>query len=217
MNNQLSKFIFILYLGGYMKKIISICMFAILSSLLIADDIKTRDIPCSISTSVWSLRNFFEDPGDFYQLTIGFILNDQNTIYLNGLTWKYNRPIGIPYGPSFESDEELYSGYARSFGLGFGYQYKIWKELFVSLYATPFFQTYHDNNDKKLSSGFQLFLQSQFGYEFNLFNKSFFIKPAVSFNYWPINTGVPTSFKEMDSDWPEYFLFEPHLNIGYRF
>lgn len=198
-----------------MKRIF-IVLFSLLSIFLFSQELEDK-YPCSIGTSLWSFRNFFEDPGDFYQLTLGYDLSSKSTIYLNGKTWKYPRPIGIPYGPSFESDKELYDGYARAFGLGLGYQYKFWKDLFVSFYGTPFYQTYYNDNDALISTGFQLFLQAHLGYEINLFSNRFFIKPAISFNYWPINTGVPKGFQEKDESWPDYFLFEPHLNIGYRF
>ncbi len=200
-----------------MKRIITIFFIVIINSILFSEESKLKEHPFSISTSIWSIANFFEDPADFYQLTFGFDIDENNTIYLNGLTWKYNESIGIPYGPSFESDEESYPGYVRSIGIGIGYQRSLWKGAFAAVYVTPFYQTYYGNDDKKIQTGFQLFLQGQLGYEFNLLDNRLFIKPSLSFNYWPIDTNVPSSFYNKDADWPDYFLFEPHLNIGYRF
>lgn len=171
----------------------------------------------SVETSAWSLMNLAPDSPDFYQLSLGCRLDPRNVVFLNGITWKYPAPLGIPYGPSFESPDEAYPGYVRAFGLGLGYQRFIWKGLFASLYATPFLQNFYSSDDRTLGSGFQLFLQLQAGYQMNFFKGRLFLKPAVSFNYWPVNTGFPDDFREKEKNWPDYFLFEPHLNIGVSF
>ena len=44
-----------------------------------------------------------------------------------------------------------------------------------------------------------------------------FIEPSVAFTHWPINTNMPESFAKLEERWPNYFLFEPGLHIGYNF
>lgn len=182
-----------------------------------AADFDKAKAPCMVETSLWMLNNLTSDSADFYQLSLGYRLDEKSSVFLNGITWKYPAPLGIPWGPSFDSSEEEYPGYARAFGLGLGYQRFIWKGLFASLYATPFLQDFHETGIQRVQSGFQLFLQAQLGYQIELFGGRFYVKPALSFNYWPVNTNMPESFKLKERAWPNYFLFEPHLNIGFRF
>jgi len=182
-----------------------------------AEEIKCESNKCQLETSVWMIANLFPDPGDFYQLSFGYQLDEKNILFLNGLTWKYSAPLGIPYGPDFGSTDEEYPGYVRAFGMGLGYQRFLWKGLYTTVYATPFVQNFYSNSDKLLDTGFQLFLQLQTGYQINFFKGKMFIKPALSVNYWPVNTNFPDSFKQKEKNWPSYFLFEPHLNIGFTF
>ena len=202
-------------------RIISVFFF-ILSFLcsfsLAAEEPDSDNTPCQVETSLWMIANLFPDPGDFYQLSLGYRLDEKNVLFLNGMTWKYSAPLGIPlYGPSFESPGEDYPGYVRAFGLGVGYQRFIWKGLFASFYATPFLQNFYTSDNHFINSGFQLFLQMQLGYQVDLFKGRLYLKPALSFNYWPVNTNFPDTFQQKEESWPKYQLFEPHLNIGFSF
>jgi hypothetical protein len=171
----------------------------------------------SLETSAWMVMNLFPDPGDFYQLTLGYWPDGKNAVFLNALTWKYRAPIGIPLGPDYGDPAHDYPGYVRAFGLGIGYQRMIWKGLFAAAYATPFLQSFHSSEGGETRRGFQLYLQAQLGYQVDLFKGKFFVKPFASFNYWPINTGFPPAFRAKEEPWPNYYLFEPHLDFGFRF
>jgi hypothetical protein len=197
-------------------------LFFVLSFLcsisLAAEAPEGKSTPCQIETSLWMLRNLWPDSADFFQLSLGYQLDEKNVLFLNGITWKYKAPLGIPLSdPSFESPDEEYPGYIRAFGLGLGYQRFLWRGLFASLHATPFLQNFYANDDRLMKSGFQLFLQLQFGYQAELFKGRVYLKPALSFNYWPVNTNFPDSFRQKEKNWPNYYCFEPHLNIGFRF
>jgi hypothetical protein len=173
--------------------------------------------PWSVETSAWMIANLFPESADFYCLGAGYRLAEKDIICLNATTWKYGAPLGIPYGDDFGAESEEYGGYVRAFGLGLGYQRLLWKGAFASLSATPFLQRFHDGGGAYLASGFQLYLQAQLGYQFDFLGGRLFLKPSLSFNYWPVNTGFPASFQAKEANWPNYFLFEPHLNIGWRF
>jgi len=198
--------------------ILSLALFAATGpSALIAEVRPSEDLRRSFETSAWMAMNLMPDPGDFYQLTLGYWPDDKNAFFLNGITWKYDAPIGIPLGPDYDDPDQDYPGYVRAFGLGVGYQRMLWKGLFAAAYAMPFLQSFHPSNGDAERSGFQLYLQAQAGYQFDLFKGKFFIKPLLSCNYWPINTNFPASFREKEERWPNYYLFEPHLNLGFRF
>jgi hypothetical protein len=172
----------------------------------------------SLETSAWMAMNLFPDPADFYQLTLGYRPNREDAFFLNGLTWKYHAPISIPMAsPDYGEPSQDYPGYVRAFGLGLGYQRMIWKGLFAAAFATPFIQDFRSTGGDGLGTGFQLYLQAQAGYEFDLLKGKFFIKPFLSCNWWPINTGFPESFRAIEDRWPNYFLLEPHLNLGIKF
>lgn len=184
---------------------------------LSAEEIGGTNNPCQVETSAFMVMNAMPDPGDFYQLSLGYRLDEKNILYINGITWKYAAPLGIPWGPSKESPDEEYPGYVRAFGLGLGYQRFLWNGLFASLSATPFLQKFYTSDDDFINSGFQLFLMGQVGYQIDLFKGRVYLKPAVSFNYWPVNTNFPENFQQKENNWPNYFCFEPFLNIGIRF
>jgi hypothetical protein len=171
-----------------------------------------------VSTSLWSIANLFPNPADFYQLDYGCRFVSKNVFVFRAITWKYNHPLGIPlWSSSFESDDEEYPGYVRAFGFGVGYQRYLWKGLFAGAYATPFLQYYNNKDKTRINSGFQFFLQVQAGYHINLFSSRFFFEPSVTCNYWPVNTKMPESFKQVEKNWSNYYIFEPHFNIGYKF
>jgi hypothetical protein len=196
-----------------------LCVLLILCSLaLAAEEPGKKNAPCLVETSAWMIANLLPDPPDFYQLCLGYQLDEKTTLFLNGITWKYPGPLGIPmWDPSFDSPDEEYPGYVRAFGLGLGYQRFVWKGLFASLYAIPFLQNFYASDDQRIQSGFQLYLQAQLGYQIDLFKGRVFLKPAVYVNYWPVNTNFPDSFQQKEKNWPNYQPFEPHLNIGFRF
>ncbi len=166
-----------------------------------------------IGSSFFLLGNLDrEDSPEFFQLDYGYQFSRKEAIIFEAITWTYYEPLGT-YGSSGES----YPGKIRAYGIGVGYQRFIWKSLYSTIQATPFFQQFYDSNNKKIQDGFQLYLQLRLGYRFEFFNQRWFIEPAVAFNYWPVNTNFPTSFKEIEKGSPNYSLFEPSLNFGFKF
>jgi hypothetical protein len=185
---------------------------------LAAEEPDSENKPCMFETSVWMIANLMPDSPDFYQLCLGYQLDEKSILFLNGITWKYPAPLGITlWDPSFDSPGAEYPGYVRAFGLGLGYQRFVWKGLFASLYAIPFLQNFYTSDDQHIQSGFQLYLQAQLGYQIDLFGGRLFLKPAIYMNYWPVNTNSPAAFQQKEKNWPNYQPFEPHLNIGFRF
>jgi hypothetical protein len=203
----------------YRRLSVLFCALSFFISLASADErIEVAEAPWQVETSAWMIANLFPDPGDFYQLCLGYQPDEKTVLFLNGITWKYRAPLGIPmYDPSFGSPDEAYPGYVRAFGLGVGYQRFIWKGLFASLYVIPFLQNFYSSDDRYLRSGLQLYLQAQLGYQIDLFKGRFFLKPALYANCWPVNTNFPDTFLQKERSWPNYQAFEPHLNFGFRF
>ena len=167
----------------------------------------------SIGSSFFLLGNLA--PGDspyYFLLNYGQRLTHEDILFVEGKTWTYYEPLGT-YG----SSDKKYPGKIRAYGIGAGYQRFLWKNLYITAQATPFFQQFFDEKNKKIQNGFQLYLQSRIGYRFEFFNKRWFIEPSVAFNYWPVNTNFPTTFKNIENGKPNYKLFEPGLHFGYRF
>lgn len=169
-------------------------------------------------TSLWSIANFFPDPGDFYELNYGYRFTAKDAIIINATTWKYPEPLGIPIGNEHKyAHTKEYPGFVRAFGLGLAYQRFVWKKVYGSAHANGFLQNFYDEQDKKIQRGFQLYLQFRVGYRITLFNQRLFLDPAISFNHWPVNTNFPEDFEKVEREWNNYFLWEPHLNIGFYF
>ncbi len=169
------------------------------------------DRPHSIGSSLWVLSNFFDDPDHIYQLSYGYQFTEKDIIKVEALTWTYDEPLG-EYG----SADVFYPGKVKAYGIGVGYQRFHWKKLFTTVQATNFYQQFYDEDDKKIQSGYQLYLQLIAGYRIELFKKRLFIEPAYSFRYWPVNTNFPESFAAIERGKPNYRV-EASLNFGFRF
>ena len=166
----------------------------------------------SIGGSFFMLLNFFPDPAAYYQINYGYRITPKDAIVVEAKTWTYYEPIGT-YGKS----EELYPGKVIAYGIGVGYQRFHWKNLYTTVQATPFLQQYYDIAEEKIQNGFMLYLQLRAGYRFEFCKKRLFLEPSLVCNYWPVNTNMPASFAEIENGAPNYFLFEPGLNFGFKF
>jgi hypothetical protein len=171
-----------------------------------------------ISTSLWSVANLFPDPVDFYELNYGYRFTPKDAIIINATTWEYPEPLGVTSKSKKKwKHVEEYPGFVKAYGIGIIYQRFVWKQFYSAIHANTFSQTFYTAKNEKIQSGFQLYLQARMGYKFEFFENRFFLEPSISFNYWPINTNFPDSFSQKENNWPNYFLFEPHLNFGINF
>ncbi len=167
----------------------------------------------SIGSSLFLLGNLASgDPPYFFLLNYRYQLARKDAIVVEAITWTYYEPLGT-YG----SSDEMYPGKIRAYGIGVGYQHFYWKNLYSTVQATPFLQQFFDEENKKIQSGLQLYLQLRIGYRLEIFKQRWFLEPSVAFNYWPVNTNFPKSFKEIEDGAPNYFLFEPGLHFSFRF
>ncbi|NOQ26688.1 MAG: hypothetical protein GQ564_15115 [Bacteroidales bacterium] len=165
----------------------------------------------SIGGSFFMVLNLFPESADYFQLNYGYQLTRKDKIMLEAISWTVYEPIGT-YGDS----DELYPGKIRSYGVGLGYQRLLWKDLFTTVEPSFLLQQYFDEDDKKIQKGFQLYLQVILGYRFDFFKKRFFVEPAYALKYWPVDTNYPDEFAAIEKGTPKY-IFEPHLNFGFRF
>jgi len=171
-----------------------------------------------IGTQAFVLLSFVLDPSpEFYQLSYGRRLSAKDEISIEAITWRYDGPIGRPYGEDYEQVESNFPGDIKAAGIGLAYKRLIWKGAFAQIHSQAMRQTFRDENEVKIQNGFQLFNTLRFGYQFKVFKNKFFIAPSVAFTYWPINTNLPTDFQVEEDKWPNYFLFEPGLHIGFAF
>jgi hypothetical protein len=169
-----------------------------------------------VGSSAFVLANLMPNPPSFYQVNYGRWLTTKDVISLEAITWTYDEPLGIPYGPSKGASGEAYPGHVRSYGVGLAYQRFLWKNAYSAIHAAPLFQKYVNDQNQKIQNGFQLFLTARLGYHVRLFSDRFFIEPSIAFTHWPINTNMPDSFRARENRWPNYFLFEPGLHLGFK-
>lgn len=171
-----------------------------------------------VSSSLFMMANFFPESPNYYQLNYGIRLRPKDALIFEAITWEYRAPLGIPYGKSFRKEEENFPGIVRDFGVGFAYQRFWWKKLYTTVHAAPFLQQYLTPEREKIQTGFQLFLVGRVGYHIKLLkSRQLFFEPSIAFTYWPVNTNMPELFAAMENKWPNYFLFEPGLHIGFNF
>jgi hypothetical protein len=174
--------------------------------------------PYSVGTSLFTLLNMVPDdhPAHFYQLNVGYELTPNDRVSVEAVTWRYYHPLGIPWGKPRYSAADEYPGHVREYGVGLAYQRTLWKGIYASLSAVPFWRQYYDAQGKEVENGFQLFLTARLGYHLRLMDRVF-IEPSIAFTYWPFSTRGPDGFAAQNRKWPSYFLFEPGLHAGVVF
>lgn len=174
----------------------------------------------SVSTTYLTFANFGPEKTNthHYEFHFGYKLTPKDKIGIKIATWKLFAPMGIQlWDPLFLNESEFFPGRLRESGLGVTYQRMLWKGLFTSLEILPLWKTYLDENDKKIGNGFKLYTTYHLGYHISLFKGRLYIEPQIHCNYWPIDTKIPQGFKEKESKWNNYLLFEPNLYIGVNF
>jgi len=174
----------------------------------------------SISTTYLSFVNFGEEKTNthHYELHLGYKLTPKDRIGIKSATWKMCAPMGRPMQEQRKFDENnFYPGRLRESGIGVTYQRMLLKGLFATIEVLPQLKTYIDENDKKIGTGFKLYTSYHLGYHFSFFKDRIYLEPQIHCQYWPVDTNVPQYFKDMDSEWNNYFLFEPNLYIGFKF
>jgi hypothetical protein len=174
----------------------------------------------SVSTAYYSFLNFGEEKTNthHYEFHLGYKLTPKDRIGIKSATWKMFAPMGMPMQEQLKFDENnFYSGRLRESGIGVTYQRMLWKGLFATVEVMPQLKTYIDKNNKKIGNGFKLYTSYHLGYHISFFKDRFYLEPQIHCQYWPIDTSTPQDFKEKDSKWNNYFLFEPNLYIGFKF
>lgn len=115
------------------------------------------------------------DAPDFYQLNAGYWLTERDAISLEAITWRYISPVGVPYGPSFDSPEERYPGYVREAGIGVAYQRLLRGNFYSAVHVLPLRKEYFDEEDERIQNGFRLFLTGRAGYHLQLLGGRIFL------------------------------------------
>ncbi|MES2800850.1 MAG: hypothetical protein V4654_00020 [Bdellovibrionota bacterium] len=154
---------------------------------------------------------------EFIQLNLGYRITPKDVVFLEFKRSKFSAPLGIPWGPSFDSLEENYPGYVRQNIIGLAYNRFWWKGLYTAIHAMNAFQEYYDETDTKIANGYTLFMTYRLGYQVKLFNNRFFVEPSIGLTHWPVKTNTPESFEEKERKWPNYFGYEPGLHFGFNF
>ena len=174
----------------------------------------------SLSTTYLTFANFGEEKTNthHYEFNVGYKFSPKDRIGIKLATWKMFAPMGMPMKEQLKfSESNFYPGRLRENGLGLTYQRILWKGLFTTVEILPQLKTYLDENDRTICKGFKLYTSYHLGYHVSLFKGRMYIEPQIHCQYWPINTNIPQGFKERDSNWNNYFLFEPNLYIGLNF
>ena len=170
-----------------------------------------------VGSTLYLLGNFAtRNNPEYIQLNVGYRITPKDVVLFRFKRSIYSWPIGIPFGPSFDKPGLNYPGHAQILAPTVGYQRFWWKGVYTSLHALNAFETYYDQNKKKIGNGYTLYLDFYLGYQFKFFKNRFFFEPAIGISYWPVRTNVPESFKSVEKKWPNYFI-QPGFNFGFNF
>lgn len=165
------------------------------------------------------LGNFIpKNRPDFVQLNLGYRLTGKDVVSVELKTWKYAWPLGIPFtSSSYEAPETEFPGYIRERGFALAYQRYVWKGLYGAVHVMNAWQSFVDEDGKKIGNGFQLFNTYRLGYHIKLFKDRFFFEPSLAITHRPYHTEMPASFKELDDQWSKFLIGEPGLHFGFNF
>ncbi len=179
----------------------------------------TTDSKFFIGSTAFVLYNLVPDdnPPNFYQLNFGYRISPKDAISLELKTWTYRWSLGIPYGSSFEAPEEKFPGKVQDYGFALAYQRFWWKGLYTGVHMMSAWQTFSDEDDKKIDNGFQIFNTYRVGYHIEFLNGRFFIEPSIAITHRPYHTEMPESFKELDDKRSKFFFGEPGFHFGFNF
>lgn len=173
---------------------------------------------CFVGSTFFVLGNFAKNnKPDFAQLNFGYRLTEKDVVSIEAKTWKYAWSLGIPYGESFEAENEKFPGYIREYGFALVYQHFWWKGLYTGVHIMNAWQSFVNESNQKIDKGFQIFNTYRAGYHIKLFNNRFFIEPSIAVTHRPYHTKMPESFKQLDDKWPKFFIGEPGLHFGFNF
>jgi hypothetical protein len=171
-----------------------------------------------IGSTFFVLGNFAQtNKPDFAQLNFGYRLTEKDVVSLELKTWKYAWSLGIPFGDSYEAPEEKFPGYIREYGFAMAYQRFLWKGLYAGVHVMNAWQSFVDEENKKIDNGFQIFNTYRLGYHVKLFKNRFFIEPSIAVTHRPYHTKMPDSFKQLDDKNSKFFFGEPGLHFGFNF
>lgn len=173
---------------------------------------------CFVGSTFAMLGNLLpEEKPEFIQLNIGYRITGKDVISLELKTWKYYKPLGIPYGPDFTSDEEKFPGSIREKGFAIAYQRFLWKGLYTGVHVMNAWQNFENEDGKKIDKGFQVFNTYRVGYHVEVLNDKFFIQPSIAVTHRPYHSKMPDSFSVLDDNRSKFFFGEPGLHFGYNF
>lgn len=170
-------------------------------------------------STLFMIANVIPDnnPPKMVYLNVGYRITGKDVISLEFKTWKYAWPIGIPYGKSFEADGEGFPGYIREYGVSLAYYRFLWKGLFGQVDVMPAFQTFVNEEGKRIDKGFQIFNTYSLGYHIKLFKDRGFLQPSIAITQRPYQSTMPRSFKQVDDKWSRFFFGQPGLHFGVNF
>lgn len=171
-----------------------------------------------IGSTLFMLGNLSnKNSPDFIQLNLGYRINPKNSVSLELKTWKYAWSLGIPYGKSFEANEEKFPGYIREHGFAIAYQHFWWKGLNTGVHVMNAWQKFVNEDGKKIDNGFQIFNTYRVGYQVKFFKNRLFVEPSIAVTHRPYHTEMPDQFKQLDDKWSKFFFGEPGLHFGVNF
>lgn len=172
-----------------------------------------------IGSTLFMLANLIPDNNkpEMVYLNFGYRITRKDVISLELKTWKYGWPIGIPYGKSYEAAGTGFPGYIREHGFSLAYYRFLWKGLFTQIDVMPAWQTFVNDNGRKIDKGFQIFNTYSVGYHIKLFKDRFFTQPSIAITHRPYQSKMPDSFKQVDDKWSRFFFGQPGLHFGVNF
>ena len=175
---------------------------------------------CFIGSTIFLLGNLATtNPPDFFQLNLGYRITAKDVITLEPKTWKYAWPNGIHpfFNKSYGKPQEQFPGYVREYGVSLSYQRFLYHGLYTELNVMPTWQSFINNDGRKIDKGFQVFNTYRIGYHIKLFKDKFFIQPSIAITHRAYHTMLPDGFRQLDDKWSKFIIGEPGFHFGFNF
>lgn len=206
MQNKISVVVFILFLVSTLQ----------LNAQYDMSDTDFKE--CFVGSSLFMLYNLdTNESPDYIQVNIGYRITGKDVVSLELKTWRYYKPLGLPYGKSFNASEEKFPGSIRELGFALAYQYFWWKGLYTGVHVMSAWQSFLNTEGNKIDDGFQIFNTYRLGYHFKILKGKFFIEPSIAITHRPYHTDMPEPFKRLDDKHSKFFFGEPGFHFGFNF
>ncbi|PIB30702.1 hypothetical protein BFP77_03845 [Maribacter sp. 4U21] len=194
--------------------ILTLCLLGLQAHYDYEDEANKR---CFVGSIFTMLGNLLPDERQNYvQLYLRYRITEQDVVSVEAKTWRYFKPLGIPYDEACKNPEEYFPGLIRKKGFALAYQSFFNKGLYATVHLMSAWYDFIYTNEVKFDNGFQNFNTYRLGYPIKLSKRTFFMERSIAITYRRHLMEMSEAFKRQDGKWSKSLFAGPGLHFGYN-